>query len=231
MINEDKLINIRSNILEDKYPTQDGINEMTKAFSNWTEFIPEKSSEQLHLVNKDGSFKNLVAPRWLCHLFGLRHHCSHIFLIWRDSSMGDVLILQLRSWNKQHAPGQLDVSVGGHVKIGQNGESAALMELKEELGLNLCDLKEGVLRHVLCYENYNENPNEYFYNTECRDIYEAGISTEFLARINFKDKEVSGLYFLPLNDSRSILQQNSIPITSSLKNSLPKYLDHYKTKE
>lgn len=45
------------------------------------------------------------------------------------------ILLQKRASNMEIDPGKWDISVGGHVDEGQTYESAAQLELKEELGI------------------------------------------------------------------------------------------------
>ena len=86
---------------------------------------PLESMEIIQIVNSDGSPKDLLAPRWLCHLLGLRHKCSHVIVSWKSPSLGKVFILQVRNWTKPNSPGHIDISVGGHVKVEDSAEDTA----------------------------------------------------------------------------------------------------------
>jgi hypothetical protein len=182
---------------------------------------PRGSKEILELVKSDGSPLNLVAPRWLCHLLGLRHACSHVILSWQSPAMGTVFILQVRSWNKSDSPGHVDVSVGGHIKLRCSATETAYVEMEQELGIARRDLDHGTLRHMGGYESFNERPEEAFYNAEWREVYVGGIAPETLTRIQFRDREVAGLYLCPETEARNLLDQRHLPLTSSLMLSLP----------
>lgn len=65
------------------------------------------------------------------HAKGLRHRIVHVLVF---NSKGDIL-LQTRAAHKLGG-GLLDVSVGGHVLVGESYEAAALREAMEELGIS-----------------------------------------------------------------------------------------------
>ena len=54
---------------------------------------PGEKDERLPLVDAEGRFTHLAAPRWLCHLLGLRHCCAHVLLCWQNSGNGRVFVL------------------------------------------------------------------------------------------------------------------------------------------
>ena len=64
---------------------------------------------------------------------GLWHREVHVWFI--DNS--NKIIFQHRAKNKDTFPDLLDSTVGGHVELGQSYEDAALMEVREETGLQL----------------------------------------------------------------------------------------------
>jgi isopentenyldiphosphate isomerase len=69
---------------------------------------------------------------------GLRHRIVRIFLV---NATGQIL-LQQRSFALADSPGKWDQSVGGHVDEGETYEQAALREAREELGVELIELKK-----------------------------------------------------------------------------------------
>lgn len=65
------------------------------------------------------------------HRRGLRHRAIHVFWLRGDGR----LCLQRRSYAKDKAPGLLSTSCAGHVDAGEDYPTAAVRELREELGI------------------------------------------------------------------------------------------------
>ncbi len=182
-----------------------------------------EKDEIFDLVDNQGNVLDLTAPRWLCHLLGLRHTSVHVLLRWQSPHLGKVYILQIRSWVKSDSPGHLDISVGGHV-VG-NAETTietAYKEMKEELGIDKLDLRNTELHRKVGYESYDFNESKHFYNSEWRDIFVGDVKANIFDKIRFSDNEVVGLYLCPVVDTENLLNQKIIPIASALKLSLPK---------
>jgi isopentenyl-diphosphate delta-isomerase len=87
-----------------------------------------------------------------------------------ENDKGEVLILR-RNPNKAYFPLGLDMSVGGHVKSGENYDVALERELHEELGLSLDKLSYSLIAYLNPYNSnlssfsktykikYNETPD------------------------------------------------------------------------
>lgn len=184
---------------------------------------PKDKEEPLPLFDAQGNPIGTNAPRWICHLLGLRHRCAHVLLIWRSRAMGDTLVLQIRSWDKDDSPGHLDISVGGHMTAtDKRTEDTAFTELLQETNLTINDLEDRKLRSVGGY-SFDEPPRpaENFFNSEWRDVYVGYVNDESFKKIKFPDGEVAGVVLLPLKDARRLLGQRTIPMASALKQSLP----------
>lgn len=80
------------------------------------------------------------------HHEGLRHRAVHILVF--DYS-GHVC-LQKRSLNKDINPGAWDTSAAGHVDFGESYESAAVRELREELGIISTESPTSIARIDAC---------------------------------------------------------------------------------
>jgi isopentenyldiphosphate isomerase len=61
----------------------------------------------------------------------LIHRTAHVFVF---HPSGNRILLQLRRKDKDIQPGKWDTSVGGHLDHGEDYETAAVRELREELG-------------------------------------------------------------------------------------------------
>jgi 16S rRNA (adenine1518-N6/adenine1519-N6)-dimethyltransferase len=74
------------------------------------------------------------------HRQGLLHRAIHIFWLRGDGQ----LCLQRRSYAKDNCPGLLSTSCAGHVDSGEDYLTAAVRELREELGVSVpsSDLQE-----------------------------------------------------------------------------------------
>ena len=190
---------------------------------------PEDKDEALPLFDSAGKATGTKAPRWICHALGLRHRCAHVLLIWRGGAMGDVLILQIRSWSKDDSPGKLDITVGGHMTAAEEDiEKAALAEMLQEVGLNPDDLVDGNLLPVGGYP-FDEEPRraENFYNSEWRDVFVGFVRDESFGKIHFPDEEVAGIALFPSGEGAELLRQREVidnevlQVASALRHSLP----------
>jgi len=86
------------------------------------------------------------------------HRAVHLVVM---NEKGEVL-LQQRSARKDSHPGWWDISVGGHVDVGETYEDAATRELREELGI------AGAFREVAQRSPAGENGWEFVRVYECR---------------------------------------------------------------
>jgi len=86
--------------------------------------------EKLNVVDENG---NVIGEetREEIHRKGFLHREIHV---WFYTPKGEI-IFQHRSKEKDTFPDLLDATVGGHVEMGTDYESAALQELEEETGI------------------------------------------------------------------------------------------------
>ncbi len=87
-------------------------------------------NRKLNIVDESG---NIIGEdtRENIHKQGLLHREIHV---WFYTPKGEV-IFQHREKDKDIYPDLLDATVGGHVEIGSDYETAALQELEEETGI------------------------------------------------------------------------------------------------
>ncbi len=189
---------------------------------------PGDKDELLPLFDGQGKPTGMNAPRWICHVLGLRHCCADVLLIWRSPTMGDTLLLQIRSWDKDDSPGRLDISASGHMKVADpSSEATALAEMRQETNLSIDDLREKKLHSLGGYAcDEPPRPAESFFNSEWREVYLAYVTDEGFRKIDFPDGEVAGVAIFPLKDAPRLLTQTSLPLASSLVHSLPVCLAH-----
>jgi isopentenyldiphosphate isomerase len=202
--------------------------DMKRLVSAWTPKLSpgEKDAEVFALAHADGTTTGVMGPRWVFHLFGLRHRAVHVGL----ATPSELIVLQRRSAVLRDWPGAADMAVAGHVSDDLTFLEAAWKEMKEEIGLSKSTaeqtLVEGRLLPVgVPYVSFDRdlNRNPPFLNAETRQIYAATLTAEGLSRLHFADSEVAGLLLVTPETAWDILAND--PIASGLRYSLPRYLD------
>lgn len=222
-----ELRDLRRRLAHGDNATQEELDEIVAAWeSRRKQLRPGEKSEAFSLVDSQGVPNGLTAPRWLVHLLALRHRCAHVLVRWEAEGLGRVLVLQVRSWTKPDSPGHVDISVGGHVVGDATPEDTAYGEMEEELGVSRADLVGGELIGKGGYANPpEERPSKNFYNCEWRDVYIADLLPERFGRLNFRDKEVVGIYLCPESQGMNLVDNRAgVPVASGLRYSLPKCL-------
>lgn len=90
------------------------------------------SGELLDIVDMDGQPTGERVDKSIVHHNGLWHRDVHVWV-----TNGTHLLEQQRTWDKKIMPGAWDISVGGHVGVGESYLEAAVRETSEELGLDI----------------------------------------------------------------------------------------------
>lgn len=117
----------------------------------------ETDKDRLSIVDDDDRVIGSATRREI-HLNGMKHRSVHIVVV---NSRGRIL-LQKRSAKKDSHPGFWDISVGGHVDVGEEYDDAARREIAEELGI------EAPFREIGRRTPNAENGWEFVRLYECR---------------------------------------------------------------
>lgn len=91
--------------------------------------------ELIDIVNPKGKTTGESCMKSIAHQNGLLHASVHI---WFYTSKKEILI-QKRSIEKEIYPNLWDVSVAGHIASGEKPITSAIREVKEEIGLTICE--------------------------------------------------------------------------------------------
>jgi isopentenyldiphosphate isomerase len=204
--------------------------EITHLASTWRpRLTPQPTEEELFDVcDATGIPTGVIAPRWLCHLLGLRHRATHIIL----RSPQDLLVLQVRSSSKADWPDHIDTSVGGHVRAGETFLQAGHAEMEQELGLPATSLGTLLVGEKLeqvsqPYEHTDFQPgNPLFRNRQINAIYAGQLTPVGLAQIRFDDGEVSALSLCTVIEAQRLVEAGA-RIAPGLQHTLPRYIDWY----
>ena len=87
-------------------------------------------------------------PRREVHRLGLKHRAVHVLVF---NARGEVF-LQKRSMTKDTAKGKWDSSSSGHVDSGEDYDTCAVRELREEIGLVATQTPKRLFRIEACRE-------------------------------------------------------------------------------
>lgn len=85
----------------------------------------------IDVLDERGNKTGEVLSRKDIHQLGKIHRAVHLYLFDKANN----LLLQRRSYNVDHYPGMLSISVTGHVDAGESSREAVEREFQEELGL------------------------------------------------------------------------------------------------
>ena len=119
----------------------------------------------------------------------LIHRVVHIWII---NDEGEIL-LQQRSLTKDKAPGQWDISCGGHIQKNHNPEISSKRELREELDITA---------DCIFIAKYLERRND---QSEMVNLYYAKHNGPF----KFPKEEIDQLKFLTKNEAESFIKNDS----------------------
>ena len=167
--------------------------------------------ELIQIVDKKGNFTGQVMDKEEAHDKNLLHNEVGIFII---NDKIEVL-LQKRSANKRFSPNKWGLCAG-HVDAYESLETAALREIKEEVGLDLS------LKELIPYGEREINISDsnshitYFYYVICnKKAEEFVIQEEELSEVKwFNIDEI----IIMIKDGKTSFKENRISLLNGLKN-------------
>jgi len=145
--------------------------------------------QKLNVVDEAGNVID-EATREDIHRLGLLHREVHV---WFFTPKGEI-IFQKRSDNTDTYPNLLDATVGGHVEIGADFESAALTELEEETGI------KATKNDLILIEETRSTANDKFTgmtNNVIRAVYAYRFTGE-LSDLKIEDGKSTGFEIWPI---------------------------------
>lgn len=190
---------------------------------------PEQLDEEwLDVVSAAGEPLGWAAPRWFCHLTGLRHRVVHIFL----TTPQDLMILQMRGHDKAEWPSLFDTTVGGHLKAGQGWGEGALSEIEEEIGLPAGEVGKWLRGgHLIVtgptYERYgvgrvHQTSELLMRNRQVNQIFGGQLTDWGLSHLHFHDGELDGVFLCRPEEARRMLAADFL-IAPGLRNAFGRW--------
>lgn len=146
--------------------------------------------ERIDIVDNQGNATGKTCYKSEAHRFGYFHITVHIWLY----TLENKILLQKRALTKLVFPGLWDISVAGHIGAGEEIKTAALREIKEEIGLDLQleDLSKITVRKHQVHHDNGIIDNEFHH------VFIAELTTP-LKNLRIQESEVAALQLFDLN--------------------------------
>jgi isopentenyl-diphosphate Delta-isomerase len=146
-------------------------------------------SEMLDVLTEEGKLTGEIVSRKEAHIKGIWHKSIRVWLV---NDKQEVL-LQKRALGKTY-PGLLDLSCGGHITAGNSSLNTAVLEIKEELGI---DVKPEQLKLLGQYkDSYSE---EGFSDNSFYDVYMAN-ATYPISSFKIQIEEVAEIKYFKISE-------------------------------
>lgn len=166
--------------------------------------------EIIDILDENGNYTGKTCLKSEAHAYGYFHPTVHIWLYTTDKK----ILLQKRALTKKVFPGLWDISVAGHVAAGESIETAALREIKEEIGIRINSKeleKINIRKHQITHKNG-------IIDNEFHHIFIAELSTS-LKNLSLQKEEIAELNLFDLTTLINTKNLNNVL--------LPQFHDYY----
>jgi len=169
--------------------------------------------ELIEIVDKDCNFTGQIIDKEEAHNKNLLHNEVAVFVI-NDKEQ---VLLQKRSANKRFNPNKWALCAG-HVDAGESLESAALREIKEEIGIDITanDLKPFAERKFTI-SNSNSHITYFYYTKSNLNEKDFIIQKEELSEVKWFDID-EVIYMIQSKDDSTVFREERLSLFEELKN-------------
>ena len=169
--------------------------------------------ELIEIVDRDGNFTGQIIDKEEAHDNNLLHNEVAVFIINNKKQV----LLQKRSANKRFNPNKWALCAG-HVDAGESLESAALRELKEEVGINIttCDLKPFAEREFTIRDS-NSHVTYFYYTKSNLNEKDFIIQKEELSEVKWFDID-EVIDMIKSKDDSTVFREEGLKLFEELKN-------------
>lgn len=177
--------------------------------------------EYIDVLDENGISTGQIATRNEVYKLGIWHRIVLVAIISKEKKV----LLQQRQDNKKIYPGMWDISVGGHVSSGQNSISAAIREVREEVGLHFSKkISVEKFRYMLSYRFINNFENGMIDN-QFDDFFILELdSTANETKIEFQKEEVKSVKWVSLQELEWLIKNDTSLVSRPLYPVLINYL-------
>lgn len=153
-------------------------------------------AEYFDIVDEKGVPTGEVKARSEVHTDGDWHRVINLWLV----NSKDEVLVQKRAMGKKKLPGFWDLSVGGHLGVGDTWEEALVREVGEELGVGI-DLEE-----VECMgERKSEYRDEAMWDREVMRVYVARVDFA-LEDFTLQEEELSEVRWVSVEKLEDLIK-------------------------
>lgn len=176
--------------------------------------------ELIDVLDENGIKIGEILPRSEIHKKGLWHRAIAVAIVNENNQ----ILLQQRSYKKDHNAGMWDISVAGHISTGQDALSAASREINEEVSVNLgykIDIKDS--RYMFSYRKEQVFSEDYIE----RQFYDFFILRENdlkIENIKVQQSEVEQVKFVDISELNSMIENKEIVERDAIYRELMNYL-------
>jgi len=168
-------------------------------------------TDYIDVLDEYGSRTGEVLLRKDIHRLGKVHRAVHLYLF----DMQDNILLQRRTEQADHYPGEMSISLTGHIRSGEGSFAALKRELKEELNLDIQVLD---IQFMFSFRQDKILSANYI-DKQFNDIYFC--KNDFrLEDIKFNSQEVSSLELMPFTKFTKLIQVKDLPYKKAIEDLL-----------
>jgi len=160
--------------------------------------------ELIDILDENKNITGEIKTKDEVHSRGLWHQTVHVWFI----NSNNEILLQRRSKMKKAYPGMWDISVAGHISIGEDSLRAIFREVKEEIGV---DLEESSLKFIGTIKREKVLNNNTYFDNEFNDIYLVKRDLE-INKLNLQEEEVAEIQWVKISEFKKWVEEKKLDL-------------------